>query len=688
MTRPLHIRLVFAACLVVLLAAMAGVSVTTLRLDHAQLLAAQQAETEEKVRLALWRMDSLLTSIMVEESARPFSAWESFSRSEPALTKGYAPFKPGEVLTPSPLLAYSSSNVLLHFQLSPEGALTSPQVPLGAERVPALMNGTTAERIETAANQLNKYQSLLNAQCPAPPTDLALLNSPVNGSMLNRDVLINGCAVIRTNIVGPITVPGQAEWVAQVAQANGPPLQQAMGGQQTPNSSQRLRSINELQARSSINQAAQWQAVDNAGNQNQYPNRSQAGASRSGSPRSSLSSSSADTNPPRRTNGVEAPSAPVRPSAALPVTDLVGEGLFKPVWLGSELVLARRVNFADRFVVQGVWLNWTNLRESLVASVKDLFPAAEVRPVLTANADPQARLLAAIPAQLVIGQASASPLPVWSPVRSALLVAWLCVLLAAVAVAVLLHGTVSLSERRAAFVSAVTHELRTPLTTFKMYSEMLAEGMIPDETKRKSYLSTLCSEANRLSHLVENVLAYARLERGSARSRVECVSLGQLIDRVKDRLDQRAGQAGMKIVIDSDATALQTSVHIDVSAVEQILFNLVDNACKYAAPTATEKLIHLEALPDGKFAMLRVRDHGQGISLEGAKRLFQPFSKSAHEAAHSAPGVGLGLALCRRLSRSMGGDLRLDALVKDGACFVLTLPLSHGPSPATDASIA
>jgi len=108
--------------------------------------------------------------------------------------------------------------------------------------------------------------------------------------------------------------------------------------------------------------------------------------------------------------------------------------------------------------------------------------------------------------------------------------------------------------------------------------------------------------------------------------------------------------------------------------VEQILFNLVDNACKYAAPGAAEKIIHLDALPGGKFAMLRVRDHGQGISEQGARTLFQPFSKSAHEAAHSAPGVGLGLALCRRLSRSMGGDLRLDRLVKGGACFVLTLP--------------
>src|SRR6185503_14650345 len=107
----------------------------------------------------------------------------------------------------------------------------------------------------------------------------------------------------------------------------------------------------------------------------------------------------------------------------------------------------------------------------------------------------------------------------------------------------------------------------------------------------------------------------------------------------------------------------------------QILFNLVDNACKYAAPSATERLIHLEAFPDAKAVMLRVRDHGQGISAQAARRLFRPFSKSADEAAHSAPGVGLGLALCRRLSRTMGGDLQFDGRVVGGACFVLRLPL-------------
>jgi signal transduction histidine kinase len=259
------------------------------------------------------------------------------------------------------------------------------------------------------------------------------------------------------------------------------------------------------------------------------------------------------------------------------------------------------------------------------------------------------------------------------------------VLVAGLAIALLLRGTLSLSERRAAFVSAVTHELRTPLTTFKMYSEMLAEGMVPDENKRQEYLSTLCAEASRLNHLVENVLAYARLERGSARRRVETVTVRELIDRVRPRLVQRVDQAGMRLQEDVPASASAMVVRVDVGAVEQILFNLVDNACKYAASSETEPIVHLEALPErSQFTLLRVRDHGRGISAEAAKRLFQPFSKSADEAAHSAPGVGLGLALCRRLARSLGGHLRFNPSVPGGACFELRLPTDRLPPSATN----
>jgi len=288
-------------------------------------------------------------------------------------------------------------------------------------------------------------------------------------------------------------------------------------------------------------------------------------------------------------------------------------------------------------------------------------------------------MLAALPARLVPGPVALPSDGSLSPIRLSLIIAWVCVLLAAVAVAVLLRGAVVLSERRGAFVSAVTHEMRTPLTTFRMYTEMLDQGMVQDEEKRRSYLGTLRTEAERLGHLVENVLAYARLERGRTKGRTTSVAVRDLLDQMKDRLVRRAEEAGMKLVVEADDEVLDVCAQTDPSAVEQIMLNLVDNACKYAGP-AGERLIHVEAGRAGGAVALRVRDHGPGISRKDAPHLFRPFRKSARDAANSAPGVGLGLALSRRLARSMGGDLRLDETVKDGACFVLTLAVPRDSS--------
>jgi signal transduction histidine kinase len=605
MNRPLVIWSVFGGALLLLLSAMLAVSVTAVRLDRAQAEAQRQAEFEEKVRLALWRMDSALAPLILQESSRPYFMYSSFFPADRAYDKMFGPLSGNEVLLPSPLLTQASSNVLLHFQYGPDGTLTSPQVPVPARQKMA-EGHVDREQIELASRRLTELQQLIKP-----------------------DALAVACTTTLSEPV-PVTLASIAPQVANAqVQQRADPVQ--LGQQQ-----QMVLNQAELQARA--------QTYKKSAEGNQYIN------------------------------------------AMVPRGD-VAEGMVKPIWFGEALVLARRVSVEGRQYIQGCWLDWPAIRSGLLDSVHDLFPGAQLQ-ALRGTVDPQARMLASLPLRLVPGPVSqlstinSQPSSTPSPMRIALGVSWLCMLLAAVAVAVLLHGAVSLSERRGAFVSAVTHELRTPLTTFKMYSEMLAEGMVQDEDKKRHYLSTLCSEANRLSHLVENVLAYARLERGSARSRVESLSLGQLIDRVKPRLAQRAEHAGMSLVVDGSEQALQSVVHVDVAAVEQILFNLVDNACKYAAPNTSEKLIHLEAVPNPKFAMLRVRDHGQGITEQGARRLFKPFSKSAHEAAHTAPGVGLGLALCRRLSRSMGGDLQLDRLITNGACFVLSLPLSDATRPA------
>jgi signal transduction histidine kinase len=364
-----------------------------------------------------------------------------------------------------------------------------------------------------------------------------------------------------------------------------------------------------------------------------------------------------------------------------PSTD-VGGVLMTPLWIDGELVLARRVAAGGQQYVQGCLLDWPAIKTSLLETVEDLLPQADLEPVTAVPSKEEARMLAALPVRLIPGKM----IPVWplagvdvesslSPIMLSLGAAWICVLLAAAAVAALLVGVVRLSERRAAFVSAVTHELRTPLTTFQMYAEMLAEGMVPDTGQQKQYLNTLRAESVRLAHLVENVLCYARLQRGRADGRLEQLTLGQLVEQIRSRLAGRAEHAGMQLVVESRDGAEEATVRANVSAAEQILFNLVDNACKYAA-AAADRRIHLVLEAADGAAQLRLRDHGPGVCPTARRQLFQPFSKSARQAAHTAPGVGLGLALSRRLSRDMGGELRLDEAITDGACFVLALAAS------------
>jgi signal transduction histidine kinase len=342
-------------------------------------------------------------------------------------------------------------------------------------------------------------------------------------------------------------------------------------------------------------------------------------------------------------------------------------------WVDAgELLLLRYVSVGDEVWLQGCWIDWEKLRRDLLAEISDLLPQAELTLVAQPRESEQTRMLAALPVRIDPGPVAASVIG-FSPVRLALVVAWAAMALAALAVAVLLRGVIALSERRADFVSAVTHELRTPLTTFRMYAEMLAAGMVPDEAARARYLDTLRVEADRLTHLVENVLAYARLERGGLGNRIQPVRGDELLKLATERLAARARDAGMVLVISSDDSAQNAIVLCDASAVEQILFNLVDNACKYAAGGGN-KSIELDARVSRGKLYLRVRDHGAGISSELRRRLFQPFRKSAEAAARTAPGVGLGLSLSRRLARDMRGELQLDEPTHEGAAFVLTLP--------------
>jgi signal transduction histidine kinase len=341
----------------------------------------------------------------------------------------------------------------------------------------------------------------------------------------------------------------------------------------------------------------------------------------------------------------------------------------EPMWVGDKLLLVSRASVAGSELIEGTWLDWPASRGLLLEEIEDLLPDADLVPVLRSSDAETERLLATLPARLEPAAAIARP-AVWSPLRASLLAAWLIVLVAFAALLFLVRASLRLSERRATFVSAVTHELRTPLTTFRMYTQMLEDGMV--EHKRDRYIAILRREADRLSGLVENVLAYARIESERASSQLEAMSVGRLLDGIVDRLRERCEAAGMQLELEAGERERDIMLEVDPTAVEQILFNLVDNATKYAV-AADDPRIRLELEVTPRKVMLHVRDFGPGVATEDLRRIFEPFTKARADAAGTVPGVGLGLALSRRLARQMRGELSVTSQGR-GADFILKLP--------------
>jgi signal transduction histidine kinase len=126
----------------------------------------------------------------------------------------------------------------------------------------------------------------------------------------------------------------------------------------------------------------------------------------------------------------------------------------------------------------------------------------------------------------------------------------------------------------------------------------------------------------------------------------------------------------MSLLVEAEPVRREV-LETDPDAIGQILFNLVDNACKYAAGEG--RRVELRASRDGARIRLRVTDHGPGVPAETARRIFAPFERGGHD-QDPAPGIGLGLSLSRALARRLGGDLVLCAAPGAGACFEVDLP--------------
>ena len=254
------------------------------------------------------------------------------------------------------------------------------------------------------------------------------------------------------------------------------------------------------------------------------------------------------------------------------------------------------------------------------------------------------------------------------------------VLLVAILVAAILSGGSLLlrqarrSEEEAAqktsFVANVSHEFKTPLTTIRLYAELLEQGRVRDAAQGGDYLRTIARETQRLARLVNNALDFSRLEQGQKKFAREPLDLTAALNRLLDTHGPRVAEAGLILRRELPATVL--SVTTDRDALEQIVINLLDNACKYAAEGG-EVTVALGARPAGGVA-LAVLDRGPGVPAGHRARIFEKFHRVDDTLTAEKSGAGLGLSIARQLARGLGGELRYEPRPGGGAAFVVELP--------------
>lgn len=242
-------------------------------------------------------------------------------------------------------------------------------------------------------------------------------------------------------------------------------------------------------------------------------------------------------------------------------------------------------------------------------------------------------------------------------------------------------------ERRASalkseFVANVSHELKTPLALVRMFSEMLHSGRVASEAKRQQYLDIIMTESERLSSLIENVLDFARVERGRQAYELAEGDVGEAVSRAVNVYRHRAESEGIALV--AEIAPGLPSARIDDRAIQLAVINLIDNALKYAPGTGT--VIVRASLENGAI-VVRVVDRGPGVPFEERERIFERFvrgstARSQGDASRGdvrrVRGSGIGLALVKHIAESHGGRAWVDGMspnVPPGASFAISIPV-------------
>jgi two-component system phosphate regulon sensor histidine kinase PhoR len=248
-------------------------------------------------------------------------------------------------------------------------------------------------------------------------------------------------------------------------------------------------------------------------------------------------------------------------------------------------------------------------------------------------------------------------------------------------VVLVMHETTALrrlESLRRDFVANVSHELKTPLSSIKAYAETLRNGALNDPQASVTFVERIQEQADRLHHLILDMLSLARIESEQEVFEISSVSVQEAVDGCFAAHRPAAEAKQIQLIAESQSTGC--FVKADPEGLREILDNLVDNAIKYT-PDGGRVIVRWRAneAADGgsaQTATIEVEDTGIGIAADALTRVFERFYRVDKARSRELGGTGLGLAIVKHLAQSFGGGVSARSQTGQGSTFLVTLPLA------------
>jgi two-component system phosphate regulon sensor histidine kinase PhoR len=227
-----------------------------------------------------------------------------------------------------------------------------------------------------------------------------------------------------------------------------------------------------------------------------------------------------------------------------------------------------------------------------------------------------------------------------------------------------------LDQIRSDFVANVSHELRTPLSILRGYIETLLDNPKTSREELSRILEVMERHSKRLGLLVDDLLNLARLEASDTNLDISQVQVSELFNNVIRDWKGKLGKKNLKVVVDLPPDA--PVIRADETRLQEVLYNLLDNAVKYSRENGE---IRLQAAPRGHEIALSVSDNGIGIGKDDLPRIFERFYRADKARGRELGGTGLGLSIVKHIAQLHGGRVEAESEFGRGTTIRVLLPL-------------